>query len=395
MKKKLMMLAIMALTVCSLAACSKEEAGSNQSGRVNHVQDEDDDEIDVIDLDGDDEGLDGGSYADADIYDLYEMQLTDLGELMALGGVEDYIPNWMIEANASSYGAEAYSWYGYTFTDITGDDVPELLIMPTYYDDNTSGNSIVAAYTVVDGYLVNILDGWSRNTYYHMSDGRVLNVASGGAAYSAVATLEYNEDSNLFELADVYFSDLDENNELVVYYAYGSMWDKTDAEATLLSIDDMWDIQEDYMAYVECYSVSPMTDYMPDDISTEDYSDLYVYADYYENYADIYPYVNTYVYDDNEYACEIIFFSETDGLSVDVLELELFGYSDVDYQPVYSISESYFAGILNAGDPLVITLNLEGDIPTKGICITDSNGKMTYLSVGTSGYDGSIILSEF
>ena len=68
---------------------------------------------------------------------------------------------------------------------------------------------------------------------------------------------------------------------------------------------------------------------------------------------------------------------------------------DEDGMPVFSVLELYTQDALTPERPLFVQTSFPGDMPTNGISYLDDDGTTRYFSVSESGFDGSLILSEF
>lgn len=55
----------------------------------------------------------------------------------------------------------------------------------------------------------------------------------------------------------------------------------------------------------------------------------------------------------------------------------------------------YSADVLSPEKPLVVTMELEGAIPNRGITYLDENGTERFFTISMSGQDASLLLSEF
>lgn len=97
---------------------------------------------------------------------------------------------------------------------------------------------------------------------------------------------------------------------------------------------------------------------------------------------------------DSDYAGEILFnTNETIG-EFKVLGLMM---TDVDEQGkiTYSVENLYGKKELRFGTPLVLRLAFMGDIPNNGFSFVDKEGKTRQFAFSISGYDGSLVVTEF
>lgn len=61
----------------------------------------------------------------------------------------------------------------------------------------------------------------------------------------------------------------------------------------------------------------------------------------------------------------------------------------------FAAEETYSHGTMTPEEPLLARMELMGTIPNNGISYVDSSGKTRYFAVEVSGYDGSLLLTEF
>ncbi len=110
---------------------------------------------------------------------------------------------------------------GYCKADINNDGVLDLLFCENTYDvEGEEGNlySVVYdAYTVEDGELIQLLDGWARNRFQICEDGTVVKISSGGAAYTYYHLYELTGKEMKFKKE--YFTDyVDRDNDKIGWF---------------------------------------------------------------------------------------------------------------------------------------------------------------------------------
>ncbi len=87
---------------------------------------------------------------------------------------------------------------GYTIKDIDGNGVNELIFgfLAEQNDDKELGcNGILDIYTIRDGKLAHVLDGWERCHFRIRNDGVIVNRGSGGASTFGCNYFEYKNDT--------------------------------------------------------------------------------------------------------------------------------------------------------------------------------------------------------
>lgn len=96
----------------------------------------------------------------------------------------------------------------------------------------------------------------------------------------------------------------------------------------------------------------------------------------------------------SEYSSRVAFSTGTAVRDFKVLALT-FEDADENGNVVFSTEPLYSLEELTPERPLVVQMEFPGDIPSHGVSYTDADGAMRRFSVGISGMDGSLILSEF
>ena len=94
---------------------------------------------------------------------------------------------------------------GYALKDIDGNGVRELLIGENY-DGSEEGTVLYDMYTIRDGELLHVFDGWDRNRYYLCTNGNFINEGSSGAMQSNTAYYIYAKGDMIFIRSVIYDS---------------------------------------------------------------------------------------------------------------------------------------------------------------------------------------------
>lgn len=167
-------------------------------------------------------------------------------------------------ARFSESTQEALEMLGYEIRDLNGDGVPELLIatMPVESVEHAYCN-IVALYTVRDGAVVQIAEGWSRSRYYLMQDNSLYYSGSSGALYSSFGAYALSADGTALDCLDYYFTyekTPDNFEDIGVYHNTTGVYDKAQAELTELSLDDFWQLDDDYLSMVQTPNLTALSE---------------------------------------------------------------------------------------------------------------------------------------
>ena len=110
---------------------------------------------------------------------------------------EDYSIMFRLNANSSAAGQ-----LGYALIDLDKDGTNELFFGENYPD--TSETILYDMYTIQNGQLVHVFDGWDRNRYYISTDGSILNRGSGSAFESAMSYYLYHQGTSTYVYSLIY-----------------------------------------------------------------------------------------------------------------------------------------------------------------------------------------------
>lgn len=148
---------------------------------------------------------------------------------------------------------EALASIGYTFYDLDGNGVEELIIADMLNDDSGRwDNRILLMYTLHDDKPVLLIDGWARNRYYLLNDNTIYNEGSGGAAYTIFATYRMAEDKISLEIIDYYYSGYYSDSEWGWFY--NTTGEMTEDESEMIEFEDEstpLNMMDDYCAQVK------------------------------------------------------------------------------------------------------------------------------------------------
>ena len=129
-----------------------------------------------------------------DDYTAYNISCDDIFSYNGIG-----------EARGARTVDEALDGIGYTFCDVDGNGIKELIIADTS-DSKNWDNRILLMYTLYNNKPVRLIEGWGRNRYYLLNDGTIYNEGSGGAPYTYVGTYRIAKDGISLQTIDFYYS---------------------------------------------------------------------------------------------------------------------------------------------------------------------------------------------
>ena len=148
---------------------------------------------------------------------------------------------------AKALGDEALEKIGYVLKDISGDEVPELLIGAFEKDDDAyTNNEIYLIYTLQGEKPEIVLYGWNRNAYSLKDDNSLFYQGSSGAAMSAFGIYHISNDGESV-CDDFYFTYPNDNDPSVIelfHNTIGIFYNK-DSEKLDMTLDEFWALQDE------------------------------------------------------------------------------------------------------------------------------------------------------
>lgn len=325
------------------------------------------------------------------ILDQYYQFLSDGTELQAeMNGMTG-----IMDVMSSSNGENVYENIGYCIEDVSGDGVAELLIgLPSDAQEGYK-YGILACYTIAEGEPLLVFEGWYRDMYWLIETEEVYNRGSAGAAYSIIQTFRFSEDGTKLQPAEMYFTEPKDQSydEIGYYFNTTGEWDSAVSEE--ITADYYFQVEKAWDAQVLFIDFMPFSEYTPVSVPAVK-QNTRVQAAYAEDvlikYAD-YDTFDTKVGALDE-KVKVAFMGKGQVRDFKLLSLTLDDVTE-DGEPIYGIAEIYAAEQLQANHPLVVDMLFMGSIPNYGISYLDQDGVMRYFTVEMSGYDGSILLTEF
>ena len=282
---------------------------------------------------------------------------------------------------------EALRSVGYAITDLSGDGAPELVLgalnsaeLPPPY-----GDMIYTIYGCKDGRPVLVLEGWYRNMYAWLGDGRFYYRGSSGAAYSFFGEAAISADGTAMNWVDFYFTwPTDENfSDIRCYHNTTGEGDPALSEELDMDFDAVLNISDNLEASVRELRLTPLSEYGAEQLPVH------------IQWADAVPGTehDSFAAYDGEYAVDVIFTADSPVRDFKFLSLR---FADADENGMrFETEELYHMETLTPERPLVVTMGFAGDIPNNGISYVDAEGKTRRFAVEQSGMDGSLILWEF
>lgn len=197
----------------------------------------------------------------------YDELLHRYRDFVALAGEGDaeepgFIGVW--EAVVGREPEDALSLVGYRIMDISGDQVPELLIgAATKSGDEWEVDGVIyAVFTLLDGKPNLTFEGWARNRYRYLGEGRFLNQGSNGAIYSIFGTYVISSDGQSLQNEEYYFTyEKDEDCwEIGLYRNTTGQWDPAVSEELQMTERQFWQVEERLEQQVVSLQFIPFAD---------------------------------------------------------------------------------------------------------------------------------------
>ena len=130
--------------------------------------------------------------------------------------LENFDGNYPKEEPFSSviYQHQDYETLGYLIEDLDGDGVNELIFGANTdgWDNGSWDGVIYDIYTIANGEVVHVLDGWERNRYYLCENGCIANESSSSAFESRYSYYTYSGTELTMVESVLYYSSQDEEH---------------------------------------------------------------------------------------------------------------------------------------------------------------------------------------
>lgn len=251
MRKKLLTNGIALLTsallVSSFAGCT----GLTPKIDVPGTEVPSDSEAVYVPVEVESETEESGKSSDENYADFYEPVILENLSVIKNGLDPDaeykYLPTGLMERVMYSDKDELLEDIGYYLTDLTGDNIPELLIGENIAHDGDKSDvrsCIYGVYGIQNDQAVLLLEGWARNSQFWVVDGYFFNEGSNGAMSSLFGVQHFDENGELV-YDDFYFSD-DKNGEIAYFHNTTGVSDMNEAEEMNISGEEFWDIPKQY-----------------------------------------------------------------------------------------------------------------------------------------------------
>lgn len=285
---------------------------------------------------------------------------------------------------ARAAGANAVHEMGYLIEDLSGDDIPELAVGECYGMTN-------ALYTLVDGKPELVFEGWYRNSYVYMGDGRFYYYGANSAAENGQGVFYLTKDGTRLECESFLFTSLNSSGDLDVYYNENGNWNPAKSEKSDMTAEDFW-------ALDPAGDPLPLTPFSGTEVGSANESRVPVSVRYLTEAGDVdCDWVTLY---DGDGAAVLLFTTDSPVRSFTVLTLELTDFTETG-AAIFSATPvvleeglDSLPEVMTVDTPVAVQLSFMGTIPNYGISYVDGGGNLRRFALVQSGYDGSVLLDE-
>ena len=175
-----------------------------------------------------------------------EIEADTLGDSQMEGAYSLYVA-------LEPLGAEKLTAAGYRVEDINGDGTPELAI------GINGDRTILNLYTLSDGEPMLVFEGFARNAYSLMDDGKFFYHGSSSAASSAFGIFRLPAGGTALECEEFWFSEIKPGTDMEIgfYYNTEGHWMPEESEELEVSEDEFWTMHADLMAQAKMIEFTP------------------------------------------------------------------------------------------------------------------------------------------
>ncbi len=329
----------------------------------------------------------------------YSKILDGAYEFVTTGSEKNLVNEGMggVEEVYHMQGAQqAQNLLGYSLLDVTGDNVPELLVgfINSKMGSGYYGNEIYAVYSMVDGRAQRLLEGWGRTSINLLPEDKFFYRSSGGAAAYVYAKLSLASDgaSNF----DYYcFTQGAGDGTVRMYRNRTGSNDPKASQELKQTLDEFFESEAfaDDSAHVQAVEFIPLSFYKKQGFKGLAQGSLACY--FAKDKRELAAMANKITLAGARRDEEIIFLPKKNVEGFKVLRLSLKNAAD-DGTISYNTSEDFSRDLLLANEPLNVGYPQPlGSIPNVGFAFKDDLGRLRSFSTSASGYDGSLVINEF
>jgi len=335
-----------------------------------------------------------------DYFEVYREKLDYFYDILS-NGIEDWDYGkgevGLMEIATYNAGEEALASVGYTIQDVSGDGIPELLVVdvpnPGAYP--AKGVNILALFSSSDGTPTLTFEGWSRNHYAFYDQGKIYNSGSNGATHHVYIINQLSLDGKSLECVNYYITQPKENDPQTEGYFRDPECGQGQHvyEELDLNRNSFMKLIHEQLGDPREFELTAFSDYTPSQNANKQTTSA-VRIQWADEALANYSSYNTFIADESEHQVKLLISSTKSLKDFNFLGLSIDGVDEAG-NLITSTESIYHADTLMPDHPLVVTMTFFGDLPSYGISYEDENDETRYFYITLSGKDGSLLLVEF
>lgn len=335
-----------------------------------------------------------------DFFQIYREKLDYFYNILS-NGVEDWEYGkgevGLMEIADYKAGDEALASVGYTIQDLSGDGIPELLIMNVSNPGSSpaKGSSILALFSSSDGTPTLTFEGWSRNQYTFYERDKIYNTGSNGASNQVYIINQLSLDGKSLECLNYYITQPKENDPQTEGFFQDSECGQCQNRYDELDINhaSFMRLLKEQLGNPREFELTAFSDYTPSQSANEQTTSA-VKIQWADEALANYSSYDTFIADESEHQVKLLISSTQPLRDFNFLKLSIDGVDEAG-NLITSTELIYNVDSLMPDYPLVVAMTFYGDLPSYGISYEDENGETRYFYITLSGKDGSLLLVEF
>ncbi len=292
----------------------------------------------------------------------------------------------ILEYNKANGFNTSYTNLGYTLKDISGDNIPELLV-----GDTPQGNERQTLYMIYG--LKNDTpqlraNGHYRMAYHLLDNNEILMTASEGAASSIYGTYKLDFHGEKLNSIIYRFSAINaENNRIEFYQNFYGKFDKSISEQ--ITPNDFEALEEKLLNRIVKLPLTAFSEYEKAKQATKPYV-IPTITHAQAVIGDVPDFIRHDVIN-SQYSIEIAIVSQQPLSDFKLLKLT---YRDSNDGKVHFATQTLYT-VRELTLPFITSVDFPGSIPQYGISFVDKKGNAHQYSINQSGKDDSLQLIEF
>ena len=273
---------------------------------------------------------------------------------------------------------------GYAVEDLTGDGVPEL-VLGSLEDD-----TLYAVYTGNQGEPVLMLEGYCRHPCRYLGRGRFFCSGSASAFNSILSAYVLSKDGLELICEDFYFTDESAGDGMDVAFFHNTtgVMDPAVSDQLDIDYDQFFTIEDSWMDQVQAIALTPFAVTYPT-VTVDGPQVRAMWAD--GEWNGDYDWIDLST---GEPVSTVLFVADSTVTDFQISSLFLESVDDAGNME-FSVTPLYTQDSLTPAWALVVDLTFYGDLPSYGISYVDANRQLWRFTITISGYDGSILLTEY